>query len=173
VEISGICQRRFKDMKKSGKDLIKQSRLRIVILVLGFICIIHFGHRECAKNTPGSIPNSVFAAEVPSTGLRPGAFEIFQATAYCITGITKSGFLATPGVVAADPKVIPLGSIIYVESPLIGGIYHVLDTGDLIKGQIIDFFMPEPEKCIEFGRRAVKVKVLRRGFSDYPVETVQ
>jgi 3D (Asp-Asp-Asp) domain-containing protein len=160
-------------MKKSGKDLIQLSRLRIVFLVLGFTSIIHFGHRECAQNTPGSIQNNVFAAEAPISGARPDAFETFQATAYCDTGITKSGFLATPGVVAADPEVIPLGSMIYVESPVVGGIYHVLDTGKLVKGKIIDFFIPEQEKCIEFGRRDVKVKILRRGFSDFQTEYVE
>jgi hypothetical protein len=43
-------------------------------------------------------------------------------------------------------------------------VYQVLDTGDLIKGKIIDIFIPSYEKCVEFGRRAVKVKVLRYGF---------
>jgi len=90
--------------------------------------------------------------------------EDFQATAYCVTGISRSGAMIKPGHVAADPKVIPLGSMIYVESPLMGGIYQVLDTGDLVKGKIIDIFIPSYEKCIEFGRRAVKVQVLRYGF---------
>jgi 3D (Asp-Asp-Asp) domain-containing protein len=88
----------------------------------------------------------------------------FQATAYCNTGISKSGTRIAPGHVAADPKVIPLGSMIYVDSPLMGGIYQVRDTGDLVKGNIIDIFIPSYESCKEFGRRIVKVQVLRYGF---------
>ena len=92
--------------------------------------------------------------------------EIFKATAYCLSGITKSGVPVAPLHVAADPRVIPLGSMIYVESPLMSGIYQVTDTGRLIKGKIIDIFMPSYKKSIEFGRRNVKVKVLRYGYVD-------
>ena len=73
----------------------------------------------------------------------PPEREDFEATAYCVTGITKSGAKVAPGHVAADPKVIPLGSMIYVDSPLMGGIYQVLDTGELVKGKIIDIFIPK------------------------------
>jgi 3D (Asp-Asp-Asp) domain-containing protein len=97
--------------------------------------------------------------------------EDFEATAYCVTGITKSGARVVPGHVAADPRVIPLGSMIYVDSPLMGGIYQVLDTGELVKGKIIDIFIPSYESCLEFGRRAVKVQVLRYGFLGYAPES--
>jgi len=92
--------------------------------------------------------------------------ENFKATAYCVTGITKSGVPVAPLHVAADPRVIPLGSMIYVESPLMSGIYQVTDTGRLIKGKIIDIFMPSYKKSMEFGRRNVRVKVLRYGYGD-------
>jgi 3D (Asp-Asp-Asp) domain-containing protein len=97
--------------------------------------------------------------------------EEFEATAYCITGISKSGAPIKPGHVAADPKVIPLGSMIYVDSPLMGGIYQVKDTGELVKGKIIDIFIPSYEACKDFGRRAVKVQVLRYGFLGYRPES--
>jgi len=92
-----------------------------------------------------------------------GDLEDFKATAYCITGITKSGVPVARGHVAADPKIIPLGSTIYVESALMGGVYKVTDTGRLIKGKIIDIFIPSYKESLEFGRRDVKVKVLRYG----------
>lgn len=97
----------------------------------------------------------------------PKAPEEFEATAYCVTGITKSGVPVAPGHVAADPRVIPLGSLIYVDSPLMSGIYEVLDTGRLIKGKIIDIYIPSYKRCIEFGRRTVKVKILRYGYLGY------
>jgi 3D (Asp-Asp-Asp) domain-containing protein len=75
-----------------------------------------------------------------------------------------------PGYVAADPRVIPLGSMIYVETPFMSGIYQVMDTGELIKGKIIDIFIPSYEACKDFGRRIVKVKVLRYGFQDDPAD---
>jgi 3D (Asp-Asp-Asp) domain-containing protein len=82
--------------------------------------------------------------------------------------MTTAGVPAAPGYVAADPEVIPLGSVIYVESPLRSGVYQVMDTGELIKGKIIDIFIPSYEACKDFGRRMVKVKVLRYGFHEDP-----
>ena len=135
---------------------------RVAIFAIGFGSIFHLTQLECAKSMekmefPGNI--NKFA---------PKAAEEFQATAYCVTGITKSGVPVAPGHVAADPRVIPLGSMIYVDSPTMSGIYQVLDTGRLIKGKIIDIYIPSYERCIEFGRRMVKIKVLRYGYLGYP-----
>jgi 3D (Asp-Asp-Asp) domain-containing protein len=133
-------------------------------IIVGFGCLMHLTNRECAKTADR--PTQTTASQNSGTDPVPSppSLEEFQATAYCINGITKSGVMVAPGHVAADPEVIPLGSMIYVDSSLMGGIYQVLDTGKLIKGKIIDIFIPSYEHCKEFGRRIVKVKVLRYGF---------
>jgi len=87
------------------------------------------------------------------------------ATAYCDHGITDSGARARRGSVAADPRVIPLGSTIRVEG-LQGapdGTYSVLDTGRTIKGREIDVFIPRCGAAKAFGRQQVRVKILKRG----------
>jgi hypothetical protein len=38
-----------------------------------------------------------------------------------------------------------------------------MDTGRLVKGNIIDIYIPSLEKAIEFGRRQVKVTVVLYG----------
>jgi 3D (Asp-Asp-Asp) domain-containing protein len=68
-----------------------------------------------------------------------------------------------PGVVAADPRLIPLGSVIYVDVPRYRGVYKVMDTGRLVKGKIIDIYIPDYNLAVKFGRRKAKVTVLRRG----------
>jgi 3D (Asp-Asp-Asp) domain-containing protein len=88
----------------------------------------------------------------------------FEATAYCDDGITKSGVPVAPGIVAADPKVLPLGSLIRLETTEYHGIYQVLDIGGLVKGRIIDIYMPDLEEALTFGRRRVKIVVLRYGY---------
>lgn len=137
------------------------KRIRTFALIMGFVCFIHMARRDSSPVADSSMQNRIQGANSMSTARN---MKEFQATAYCVTGITKSGIHVAPGHVAADPKVIPLGSMIYVDSPLMGGIYQVLDTGELVKGQIIDIFIPSYERCLEFGRRMVKVKVLRYGF---------
>jgi 3D (Asp-Asp-Asp) domain-containing protein len=144
--------------------------LRIAAIVCGFACLIHFAHRECARTAemfPETKPG-VFGSDVTQPALSSGSSEDFHATAYCLTGLTKAGVPAARGYVSADPKVIPLGSVIYIESPLMSGVYQVMDTGELIKGKIVDIFLPSYDACLEFGRRMVKVKVLRYGFQDNP-----
>jgi 3D (Asp-Asp-Asp) domain-containing protein len=144
--------------------------LRVLLVVFGFGCLIHISHRECARFADKSKKAQASTITDTASGSDAAALEDFHATAYCVTGITKSGVAVSPGHVAADPKVIPLGSMIYVDSPSMGGFYQVLDTGALVKGKIIDIFIPSYERCMDFGRRMVKVKVLRYGFYDDPSE---
>ncbi|WP_432406359.1 3D domain-containing protein [Wukongibacter sp. M2B1] len=78
-------------------------------------------------------------------------------------GITRSGTRARPGVVAVDPRVIPLGTKLYVEY-LDGskdyGLASAEDTGGAIKGNKIDLFMEDPKAVYRFGRRKVRVYIL-------------
>lgn len=78
-------------------------------------------------------------------------------------GITASGTKARPGAVAVDPKVIPLGTKLYIES-LDGtkdyGFATAEDTGGAIKGKKIDLFFHSAKDVRNFGRRNVKVYIL-------------
>jgi 3D (Asp-Asp-Asp) domain-containing protein len=72
-------------------------------------------------------------------------------------GITASGMKVKPGIVAVDPRVIPLGTWLYVEGY---GEALAADTGGAIKGNKIDLFYESPKTVKNFGRRKVKVYVL-------------
>ncbi|MBG9500797.1 enterotoxin [Bacillus thuringiensis] len=60
-------------------------------------------------------------------------------------------------IIAVDPKVIPLGSKVWVEGygEAIAG-----DTGSAIKGNRIDVLMGSKSKAMNWGRKTVKVKIL-------------
>lgn len=92
-------------------------------------------------------------------------FGHFVATAYCAGGTTASGVAANTGIVAADPNVLPIGSVIELKAGGQSGIYTVLDTGAFIKGRRIDIYLPDAAQAQEFGRRLVGVRVLRHGWS--------
>lgn len=90
---------------------------------------------------------------------------VMQATAYDPTAGSRTamGTKARVGAVAVDPRVIPLGSKLYIESmdgfPSYG--YAVAeDTGGAIKGNRIDLFYNSNSQANNFGRRSVKVYVL-------------
>lgn len=63
---------------------------------------------------------------------------------------TASGMTTFVGMVAVDPKVIPLGTKIYVEGY---GIAIAGDTGGAIKGNIVDLFFNSNKECFQFGRQ--------------------
>jgi 3D (Asp-Asp-Asp) domain-containing protein len=67
-------------------------------------------------------------------------------------------------VVAADPRILPLGTKIHVgNAGPYSGIYLVADTGPKVQGHRIDIFIPNQQRAKRFGRKVVEVKVLRWG----------
>lgn len=82
-----------------------------------------------------------------------------SASAYTHTGFrTATGRTPAVGMVAVDPSVIPLGSKLYIEGY---GYATASDTGASIRGNTLDLFMENRSQCLNWGRRVVKVYVLR------------
>ncbi len=98
-------------------------------------------------------------------GIVTGAGKSFLATAYCLKGQTASGVLVRRGIIAADPKVLPLGSVVRLRAGKYSGIYTVMDTGSKIVGRRIDIYMPTRAEAMNFGSRSVTVEVIRHGWN--------
>jgi len=107
----------------------------------------------------------------PPTSQRSDSYPYahFVATAYSVRGTTASGVSVNTGIVAADPNVLPIGSVIEMKLGSHSDIYTVLDTGGFIKGNRIDIYLPDSDQAIEFGRRQVKIRVLRHGWNISPL----
>lgn len=122
-------------------------------------------YRELAENNPPEEYKQVIEA---------------TATAYCLCqkccgkspsspgyGVTASGLKIIPGtgmkVIAVDPKVIPLGSKVYVQG-LNGawdyGYAVAGDTGGAIKSMKIDLYMDSHEETLSWGRKKVNIYVV-------------
>ncbi len=84
----------------------------------------------------------------------------FTATAYCLKGRTAMGHGVRRGLIAADPRVLRLGSRINLEAGAYSGQYLVSDTGGKIKGRRIDIWMSSCSEARRFGRRTVTVSAL-------------
>ena len=89
-----------------------------------------------------------------SAGASRGAFS---ASAYCFSGRTAMGHAVRRGLIAADPRVLKLGSTVYVSAGPWSGTYLVSDTGGAIKGKKIDIWVPNCSEARRFGRRSVEV----------------
>jgi resuscitation-promoting factor RpfB len=88
---------------------------------------------------------------------------VFEVTAYApgcgATGLTKAGTVPVEHhCVAADPAVLPIGTLVRVEG--LSGLRQVHDTGRLIKGRALDLYVGSCAEAIAWGRRRRRVDIL-------------
>lgn len=103
-------------------------------------------------------------APAPAPTSNAGSWRTMQATGYSTQepGLSTHTFMGidlrvNPQVIAVDPNVIPLGSLVEVEGL---GVYLAGDTGGAIKGNIIDIHYPTVQQALNWGRRTVRIRVL-------------
>jgi 3D (Asp-Asp-Asp) domain-containing protein len=93
---------------------------------------------------------------------QPGAPQAYRlrvdAVAYYLPGKTALGVPVRKGVVAVDPRLIPLGTKLQVPGY---GPALAADVGTAIKGRIIDLWFPTTAAARKWGRRTVTITVYR------------
>jgi len=97
----------------------------------------------------------------------PGSRLAFSATAYCKGLVTASGVAVQSGVAAADPEILPVGTVLEIDSlpNKYNGIYTVMDTGPAVQGRNLDLYMWSCNEALQFGRRPAHLTVLRLGWN--------
>ena len=89
----------------------------------------------------------------------PQAYQLkVDAVAYSLPGSTALGVPVGKGVVAVDPKLIPLGTKLSVPGY---GPGLAADIGYAIKGRIIDLWFSSTAKARKWGRRTVTITIYR------------
>jgi 3D (Asp-Asp-Asp) domain-containing protein len=89
----------------------------------------------------------------------PQAYQLkVDAVAYSLPGSTALGVPVGKGVVAVDPKLIPLGTKLNVPGY---GPGLAADVGYAIKGRIIDLWFSSTVKARKWGRRTVTITIYR------------
>ena len=74
------------------------------------------------------------------------------------TGLTCTGRHAEFGCIAVDPRVIPFGTLMYVEGY---GFGLACDRGSAIKGNRLDLCFNEKRVADAYGKRPVRVHILK------------
>lgn len=148
----------------AGDKLIKEEVIHVETIVKTIDQVFEEGTKDVFTNDRGDFTArkaikmvaTAYEAGPRSTGKRPGDKGY---------GITASGARAKRGTVAVDPRVIPLGTKLYIKSLTPGvpdyGFAIAQDTGGAIKGNKIDLFMDTVWECLQFGRRPVMVYILK------------
>lgn len=160
------------------KAIVGRSAIIASILLLGLIV---FTAQPSIAETPFAQFQSQREESKQSSGGTLGKFEApaadstvrseepsslltqptnYVATAYSLRGKTASGRMVSRGLIAADPRILPLGSRVRLDHPGYTGEYLVADTGGLIRGKRIDIWTPSSREAMQFGRRTVKLTVL-------------
>lgn len=118
-----------------------------------------------------TVPVSKLASRSGATPKTASKVLICRATAYDgsyetlgkYNPKTALGRTPTVGTVAVDPRVIPLGTRMYIETvdgSYVYGECFAGDTGGSIKGNRVDLFMASRKQALAFGSRQVKVYIL-------------
>ena len=120
------------------------------------------------RSSAGKVGEAIAAEEAYAAAPAP-----YVATAYSLRGRTASGRMVAKGLIAADPRHLPLGSRVRLDAGNYSGEYLVADTGALVRGKRIDIWIPTSREAMRFGRRTVKLTVLSFGGKKRAAHTVK
>lgn len=108
------------------------------------------------------VKKTVSEGRVVSAGKGLVSKGSFTATAYCLKGRTALGHGVRRGIIAADPRVLGLGSQVILSAGSYTGQYIVSDTGGAVRGRRIDIWVPSCSEARRFGRRNVTISLIPR-----------
>ncbi|MPM34778.1 hypothetical protein SDC9_81365 [bioreactor metagenome] len=129
-----------------------QKLLLLITVVFTTSFFAHIVSAAPSDNVKSQIQNKK-AITVTATAYAPGPHDNGKWG-----NLTHIGTQVRPGVIAVDPKIIPLGTKLYIEFPNGKGMYGVAeDTGGAIKGSRIDIAMWTVSEALDFGMQKVKV----------------
>ena len=148
---NGQVERGF-EVVRFGGEVVKETQIKSNVIVEPQTQVVLKGVKNVITD-----PSTGKVYEYTKTiNMEATAYTDIQNDRW--NGITASGMPTFVGMVAVDPKVVPLGTKLYVEGY---GVAHAGDTGGAVKGNIIDLFMSTHQQARAHGRRARKVYVLK------------
>src|SRR5262249_27707279 len=118
-----------------GRKLVATSVVAVAFVLMYETKVMDFRYIERVVETADFSPDG---------GLPAGGMHLrFTATAYCKGTTTASGVNVRTGIAAADPDLLPVGSVIQISrlGERYNGIYTIMDTGPAVQGRHIDIYM--------------------------------
>lgn len=152
----GLVDRVYREYYENG-DLISRDVVEETVKVAAVDSVVEYGTKP--RKTISYNRSNVSRG----SQYRYSRCIEMTATAYCSGTTTATGIPVRYGVVAVDPRVIPLGSRLYIESANGNWVYGTAvaaDTGGAVKGNRIDLYVGSYSEAINFGRRSAKVYIL-------------
>lgn len=148
----GLVSNQYEIIKENGKE-VKRSLTASKVLRESQNKVVAVGTK---------VINDTVSRGAPSGG-RELTVTATAYTAFCngCSGLTATGYdlrnNPNAKIIAVDPRVIPLGTKVYVEGY---GYAIAADTGGAIKGNKIDVFFSDKSRAYQWGRKQVKIRIL-------------
>lgn len=146
-------------------DSLRRKILATLVVAVGLVfyyesTVIDSRYAARLSGSSNGVVKAVSSTE-PREPLR------FTATAYCKGHTTASGVAVRTGIAAADPDLLPVGSVIQIDNTVeqYKGIWTIMDTGPKVHGRHVDLYVWSCHEALAYGRRPVQVTVLRLGWS--------
>jgi len=142
-----------------GRKLVATAIVAVAFVLMHETKVMDFRYIERVVETADLTPED--ALPLSGTHLR------FAATAYCKGTTTASGVNVRTGIAAADPELLPVGSVIQVSKlgERYNGIYTIMDTGPAVQGRHIDIYIWSCYEALALGRKDISINVLRLGWN--------
>jgi 3D (Asp-Asp-Asp) domain-containing protein len=123
-----------------------RKAIAVVALIVGFV----FLYEIRIFDSQYGVIQKLFSDSGPPP---PGSRIAFSATAYCKGSTTASGVSARTGVAAADPQLLPVGSVVNVAAGVAkySGVYTIMDTGPQVQGRELDLYIWSCNEALAFG----------------------
>lgn len=160
----GIREKSFRVVFEDGKEMVRELVQDVIaanpvdkVVELGTVLNFKTSRGETVRyKKVMNMRATSYTASFEDTGKHPGDPGF---------GITYTGMKVRRGVIAVDPKVIPLGTRVYVEG--VGstpdyGFAIAADIGGAIKGDKIDLYFDDAGTVRRWGIRKVKVYILTK-----------
>lgn len=158
----GVRQKVYRVVFEDGKEVLREM-VKDVVALAPVNKIVEFGTVLNFTTSRGEIVRykkvldmraTAYTASFKDTGKHPGDPGF---------GITYTGMKARKGVIAVDPKVIPLGARVYIEG--VGsvpdyGFAVAADIGSAVKGNKIDLYFDDQKTVDRWGIKKVRVYIL-------------
>jgi len=139
--------------------------ISLTIILTGFVLVSTLGSSLAFLEAK----TKSVAVSLPKIGEETAVEKILTATAYGPPlfpekSLTRAGQPIGWGVIAVDPKVIPLGTILSFPEIFPGKKFRAIDTGKKVKGARVDIWLPEEEAVKQFGRRRITAVITNAKF---------
>jgi uncharacterized protein YabE (DUF348 family) len=158
----GLLEKTFKIITEDGVEVAK-NLLNESILASPISQIVEFGTLLTHKSARGGLLRYRKVLDMRATAYTSNFADTGKSPGHPQFGITYSGKKAKEGIIAVDPRVIPLGTRMYVE--VAGGTpdygYCIAgDIGSAIKNDLIDLYFDSERTVDQWGCKRVKVYIL-------------